>query len=96
MKGGVAWMVFAAETLADSAWSCAGDLIVNTVSEEESTGAGGLAMARTLRADAAIVPEPSGLGVWVACRAACSRRSPSRAAPAMPASPSAPRRKAAP
>ena len=25
-------------------------------------------MARTLQADAAIVPEPSGLGVWVACR----------------------------
>ena len=68
MKGGVASMVFAAETLARLGIELAGDLIVNTVSEEESTGAGGLAMARTLRADAAIVPEPSGLGVWVACR----------------------------
>ena len=46
----------------------AGDLIVNTVTEEESTGVGGLVAARTLQADAAIVPEPSGLVVWVACR----------------------------
>jgi len=68
MKGGVASMVFAAETLARLGIELTGDLIVNTVSEEESTGAGGLAMARTLRADAAIVPEPSGLDVWVACR----------------------------
>ncbi len=68
MKGGVAAMVFAAETLARLGVRLAGDLIVNTVSEEESTGAGGLAMARTLRADGAIVPEPSGLDVWIACR----------------------------
>ena len=68
MKGGVACMVFAAETLALLGIGLAGDLIVNTVSEEESTGAGGLAMARVLEADGAIVPEPSGLDVWVACR----------------------------
>jgi acetylornithine deacetylase len=41
---------------------------VNTVTDEESSGAGGLVSARTLRADAAIVPEPSGLDVWIACR----------------------------
>jgi acetylornithine deacetylase len=41
---------------------------VNTVTEEESTGAGGLVSARTISADAAIVPEPSGLTVWIACR----------------------------
>ncbi len=68
MKGGVASMVFAAETLARLGIGLAGDLIVNTVSEEESTGAGGLVTARTLWADAAIVPEPSGLDVWVTCR----------------------------
>ena len=68
MKGGVAAMVVAAETLARLGIGLAGDLIVNTVSEEESTGAGGLAMARTLQAAAAIVPEPSGLDVWVTCR----------------------------
>jgi len=68
MKGGIACMVLAAETLARLGVRLAGDLVVNTVSEEESTGAGGLVSARTLRADAAIVPEPSGLAVWVACR----------------------------
>jgi acetylornithine deacetylase len=68
MKGGVACMAFAAEVLADLGVRLAGDLIVNTVSEEESTGAGGLAMARELQADAAIVPEPGDLDVWIACR----------------------------
>ncbi|MGI8780288.1 MAG: ArgE/DapE family deacylase [Solirubrobacteraceae bacterium] len=68
MKGGVACMVFAAEVLAGLGVRLAGDLVVNTVTEEESTGAGGLASARTLRADAAIVPEPSALAVWIACR----------------------------
>lgn len=68
MKGGVACMVVAAETLAALGVRPAGDLVVNTVTEEESTGAGGLATARTIRADAAIVPEPTGLDVWIACR----------------------------
>ncbi len=68
MKGGVAAMVVAAEALAHLGVPLAGDLIVNTVSEEESTGAGGLVSARTLAADAAIVPEPSALAVWIACR----------------------------
>jgi acetylornithine deacetylase len=68
MKGGVACMVFAAEILAHMGVRLEGDLIVNTVTEEESTGAGGLASARTLKADAAIVTEPTGLDVWVACR----------------------------
>jgi len=68
MKGGVACMVFAAEILAELGVRLAGDVIVNTVTEEESTGAGGVVSARTLRADGAVVPEPSGLAVWVACR----------------------------
>jgi acetylornithine deacetylase len=68
MKGGVACMVFAAEMLAELGVRLAGDLVVNTVTEEESTGAGGLVSARTLQADAAIVPEPSALAVWIACR----------------------------
>ncbi len=68
MKGGVACMVFAAEVLAGLGVSLAGDLVVNTVTEEESTGAGGLAMAHALVADGAIVPEPSGFDVWIACR----------------------------
>ncbi|MBA2636795.1 MAG: ArgE/DapE family deacylase [Solirubrobacterales bacterium] len=68
MKGGVASMVVAAQALAELDVPLAGDLVVNTVTEEESSGIGGLVSARTIAADAAIVPEPSGLGVWVACR----------------------------
>ena len=68
MKGGVACMTFAAETLARLGVRLRGDLTVCTNSEEESTGCGGLAMARTLTADAVIVTEPSALDVWIACR----------------------------
>lgn len=68
MKGGVACMVAAAEVLAELGIRLAGELVVNTTTDEESSGAGGLASARTLQADAAIVPEPSGLAVLVACR----------------------------
>jgi acetylornithine deacetylase len=45
-----------------------GDLLVNVVTDEESTGAGGLVSALTLEADGAIVTEPTGLDVWIACR----------------------------
>lgn len=68
MKGGVAAMTFAAEALAELGVTLRGDLLVNTVSEEETTGTGGLVSARTLRADAAIVPEPSALEIGIACR----------------------------
>jgi acetylornithine deacetylase len=69
MKGGVAAMVFAAETLSRLGVRLGGDLIVCTVTDEESTGAGALAaVAHGVRADAGIVTEPSGFDVWVACR----------------------------
>jgi acetylornithine deacetylase len=69
MKGGVACMVYAAETLARQGVRLAGDLIVNTVTDEESSGAGGAAsVAHGVRADAGIVPEPTDFEVWVACR----------------------------
>jgi acetylornithine deacetylase len=68
MKGGVACMVAAAEALADVGVRLQGELIVNTTTDEESSGAGGLVSARTLQADAAIVPEPTALAVSVACR----------------------------
>jgi acetylornithine deacetylase len=74
MKGGIASMVYAAETLARLGVRLPGDLVVNTVTDEESTGAGGLVTARTLHADAAIVPEPSGLELWIACRGSLIRR----------------------
>jgi acetylornithine deacetylase len=69
MKGGVAAMVMAAETLARLGIPLAGDLIVNTITDEESTGAGGIAcVAHGVRADAGIVPEPTAFDVWIACR----------------------------
>jgi acetylornithine deacetylase len=69
MKGGVAAMTFAAEVLAEHGVRLAGDLIVATNTDEESSGAGALALVeRGLRADAGIVTEPTAFEVWVACR----------------------------
>jgi acetylornithine deacetylase len=68
MKGGIAAMVIAAETLAQ-AGGLAGDLVVCTNTEEESGGTGALACARRgVTADFTIVTEPTGLEVWPACR----------------------------
>ena len=69
MKGGIAAMTFAAEVVAALDIRLAGDLVVCTVTDEESTGAGGLAaVARGVRADAGIVTEPSGFDIWTSCR----------------------------
>ena len=66
MKGGIAAMVVAAEAVAGE---LAGDLVVCTNTDEESSGIGGLACARHgVAADFAIVTEPSSLEVWPACR----------------------------
>ena len=68
MKGGIAAMVIAAEVLAERG-GLRGDLIVCTNTDEESSGVGGLACARHgVKADYAIVTEPSSLEVWPACR----------------------------
>jgi acetylornithine deacetylase len=68
MKGGIAAMVVAAEAVA-AAGGLAGDLLVCTNTDEESSGVGGLACARHgVAADFAIVTEPSGLEIWPACR----------------------------
>jgi acetylornithine deacetylase len=72
MKGGVAAMVIAAEVVAELD-ATGGDLIVNTVTDEESCGAGGAAVvAHGLRADAAIVPEDTDFDVWAGCRGVLS------------------------
>ena len=69
MKGGIASMVLAAEVLASRGIRLAGDLIVATNTDEESSGAGGTALVeRGLRADAGVVTEATGFDVWVACR----------------------------
>jgi acetylornithine deacetylase len=69
MKGGVAAMAFAAEVLSALGVRLAGDLVVATNTDEESSGAGGTALVRRgLQADAGIVTEPTEFSVWVACR----------------------------
>jgi acetylornithine deacetylase len=69
MKGGIAAMTLAAETLSRLRIRLAGDLIVATNTDEESSGAGGSALVRRgLAADAGIVTEPTGFRTWVACR----------------------------
>jgi acetylornithine deacetylase len=69
MKGGIASMVFAAEVLASLGLRLAGDLIICTVTDEESTGAGAVAaVAHGVSADAGIVTESTDFEVKIACR----------------------------
>lgn len=69
MKGGVAAMVLAVETLCLLGITPAASLLVNTVTDEETCGAGTLAsIAHGLHASAAIVPEPTAFSVYVTCR----------------------------
>jgi acetylornithine deacetylase len=69
MKGGVACMLLATEVLRALDVPLAGDLVVNTVTDEESTGAGSLAVAASgLAADGGIIPEPTGLTAWLGTR----------------------------
>ena len=69
MKGGVASMLLATEVLRELGVPLRGDLIVNTVTDEESTGAGSLAVAAAgVRADGGLIPEPTGLEAWLGTR----------------------------
>jgi acetylornithine deacetylase len=69
MKGGIASMVFAVGALAALGIELAGDVLVATNTDEESSGAGGTALVeRGLKADAGIVTEPTGFDTWIACR----------------------------
>ena len=69
MKGGIAGMLFALETVTRLGAKLAGDVVFCTDTDEESSGAGGIAcVAHGVRADAGIVPEPTAFEVWVACR----------------------------
>jgi acetylornithine deacetylase len=69
MKGGVAAMVLATEVLCALEVPLRGDLLVNTVTDEESTALGSLAsVARGVAADGAIVPEPTELTAWLGTR----------------------------
>ena len=69
MKGGIAAQMVALEVLNDLGIALAGDVVFCTVTDEESSGAGGwAAVDRGVRADAGICAEPSGFDAWVACR----------------------------
>lgn len=69
MKGGIAAAVVAAEALAALGIALPGDLLINTATDEEWNGAGTLAcVGHGVRADAAIVPEPTDLDVVIAQR----------------------------
>lgn len=61
MKAGVAAMVFAMDALKTAGLEPAADVHVQTVTEEESTGNGALStLVRGYRAEAALIPEPTG------------------------------------
>jgi acetylornithine deacetylase len=69
MKGGVAAAIFALEALAAAGVRLAGDVIVQTVPDEETCAMGTVAVIeRGYRADAGLVPEPTRLGFWIATR----------------------------
>jgi len=69
MKGGVAAMMLAVEVLAAENALPAGDLLVNTVTDEEWNGAGSLAaVAHGVSAAAGVVPEATDFEPWIACR----------------------------
>ena len=69
MKGGIAGMLFALETVTRLGASLAGDVVFCTNTDEESSGAGSYACAaRGVRADAGLCAEPTAFDVWVACR----------------------------
>ncbi|MBV8428116.1 MAG: ArgE/DapE family deacylase, partial [Hyphomicrobiales bacterium] len=61
MKAGVSAMVFALGALRHLGYAPASDVYVETVTEEECTGNGALStLARGYRADACLIPEPTG------------------------------------
>jgi acetylornithine deacetylase len=69
MKGGNAAMLFALRMIRAAGLTVAGDLAVQIVPDEEATCMGTLScVQRGVAADAAFIPEPSGMGVMVAMR----------------------------
>lgn len=69
MKGGIAAMLEALKSIQRAGIRLNGDLIVETVPEEEMTNMGTLSCCvKGYKADAAIIPEPTNLNVLVAVR----------------------------
>ena len=69
MKAGIAAMLQAVKFIQKAGIRLDGDLIVQVVPEEELTQMGTLACCQKgYKADAAVIPEPSGMNVWIAMR----------------------------
>jgi len=69
MKAGITAMLHAVKFIQKAGIKLDGDLIVQVVPEEELTQMGTLACCQKgYKADAAIIPEPSGMNVWIAMR----------------------------
>ena len=69
MKGGIACLVVALEALSRCGVRPLGDVVFCTNTDEESSGAGGLAcVEHGVRADAGICAEPTAFDAWIACR----------------------------
>jgi acetylornithine deacetylase len=69
MKGGVGAALFALEALHACGVQLAGDVVFETVPDEETCAMGTVAaIARGYRADAGLVPEPTRLNLWIATR----------------------------
>ena len=66
MKAGVAAMIDAARRVAETGGLPAGELIIAAVMDEEYTSLGAEALARTIKADAAIVTEQTDLAIGIA------------------------------
>ncbi len=75
MKGGIAAMLTAVKAIREYGIKLKGDLIIETVPEEEATSMGTLSCCqRGYTADAALIPEPTNLNVLIAVRGVWSGR----------------------
>lgn len=73
MKGGLAGLVIALETLHRLNIRLTGDVVFCANTDEESSGAGGsMCVRRGVKADAGIVAEPTGFDAWVSCHGTVS------------------------
>ena len=69
MKGGIAGLVVAVETLHRLGVRLAGDVVFCTDTDEESSGAGGFrCVQHGVKADAGIAAEATAFDAWVSCR----------------------------
>jgi acetylornithine deacetylase len=69
MKGGIASLVIALETLSQLGLRTRGDLVFCAVTDEESSGAGSMAaISHGVHASAGLCAENTGFAIWTACR----------------------------